>query len=33
MLGLDKKALLVGAALGFFVGPIVVGKVRSVVGK
>jgi hypothetical protein len=33
MLGLDNKSLLVGLALGFFVGPMVVGKVRQVVGK
>lgn len=33
MLGLDTKSLIVGAVVGFFVGPIVVGKVRQVVGK
>lgn len=33
MLGLDNKSLAVGIALGFFVGPIVVGKLRRVTGK
>jgi hypothetical protein len=33
MFGLDNKSLAIGLALGFFVGPMVVGKIRSVVGK
>jgi hypothetical protein len=28
-LGLDSKSVLVGLALGFFVAPMVVGRVRS----
>lgn len=33
MLGLDNRSLVIGLVLGFFVGPMVVGKARAIVGK